>query len=97
MSTNSRKLEPGFPVKAEFEPAAAEQGAAEATHAEAATNTVVDVVALPPRHPTAPRCFEWSVPADVGYAILFLASDEAGGITGVNLPVDNDYSIRGLE
>ena len=31
---------------------------------------------------------------DVAHAALFLASDEAGFITGVNLPVDGGQSIR---
>jgi NAD(P)-dependent dehydrogenase (short-subunit alcohol dehydrogenase family) len=101
MSGNSRKLEPGFPIKAEFEQ---EDGVEEATddadaatHAESAENAAVDEVKLPDPFDPTPRLFEWSVPADVAYAILFLASDEAAGITGVNLPVDNGFSIRGLE
>ena len=89
------KLEPDFPLKAEFESDAAGDDAS--THAEPAENAEVDTVVLPAPHDPTPRLFEWSVPADVGYAILFLASDEAAGITGVNLPVDNGFSIRGLE
>ena len=88
------KLEPDFPLKAEFE---SDAGGDASTHAEPAENAEVDAVVLPPPHDPTPRLFEWSVPADVGYAILFLASDEAAGITGVNLPVDNGFSIRGLE
>lgn len=34
-------------------------------------------------------------PVDVAYAALFLASDEAAWITGVNLPVDGGYSGKG--
>jgi NAD(P)-dependent dehydrogenase (short-subunit alcohol dehydrogenase family) len=33
-------------------------------------------------------------PEDVAYAMLFLASDEAGFITGVALPIDGGRSIR---
>lgn len=33
-------------------------------------------------------------PADVAYAVLFLASDESTWITGVNLPVDGGYTAR---
>ena len=95
MSANSRKLEPGFPTKAEFDEQPAGEDAA--THAELAENAAVDEVRLPDPVDPGPRLFEWSIPADVAYAILFLASDEAAGITGVNLPVDNGFSIRGLE
>jgi len=34
---------------------------------------------------------------DVAYAVLYLASDESGAITGVSLPVDGGGSaVRGL-
>ncbi|MCW5979987.1 MAG: glucose 1-dehydrogenase [Bryobacteraceae bacterium] len=33
-------------------------------------------------------------PDDVAYAILFLASDEAGFITGVSIPIDGGRSVR---
>ena len=33
-------------------------------------------------------------PIDVAYAVLFLASDEAAWVTGVNLPVDGGYTAR---
>jgi len=32
--------------------------------------------------------------ADIANAILFLASDEAGFITGANLPVDGGYTAQ---
>lgn len=33
-------------------------------------------------------------PSDVAYAVLYLASDEADWVTGVNLPVDGGYTAR---
>ena len=36
----------------------------------------------------------WGKPEEVGYAALFLASDEASFITGVALPVDSGYTAR---
>ncbi|QRP49504.1 SDR family NAD(P)-dependent oxidoreductase [Amycolatopsis sp. FDAARGOS 1241] len=33
-------------------------------------------------------------PVDVAYAVLYLASDEASWVTGVNLPVDGGYTAR---
>ncbi|MBV6760221.1 SDR family NAD(P)-dependent oxidoreductase [Rhodococcus opacus] len=33
-------------------------------------------------------------PLDVAYAVLFLASDEADWVTGVNLPIDGGYTAR---
>ncbi|MFF4599750.1 SDR family NAD(P)-dependent oxidoreductase [Amycolatopsis sp. NPDC001319] len=33
-------------------------------------------------------------PIDVAYAVLYLASDEAAWVTGVNLPVDGGYTAR---
>jgi NAD(P)-dependent dehydrogenase (short-subunit alcohol dehydrogenase family) len=33
-------------------------------------------------------------PIDVAYAVLYLASDEASWVTGVNLPVDGGYTAR---
>lgn len=33
-------------------------------------------------------------PDDVAYAVLYLASDEADWVTGVNLPVDGGYTAR---
>ena len=33
-------------------------------------------------------------PEDVAYAVLYLASDEADWVTGVNLPVDGGYTAR---
>ncbi len=35
----------------------------------------------------------WGQPSDIGKAAAFLASDDAGYITGVTLPVDGGYSI----
>jgi 3-oxoacyl-[acyl-carrier protein] reductase len=32
-------------------------------------------------------------PKDVAYAALYLASDEASWVTGVNLPVDGGYAV----
>lgn len=43
-----------------------------------------------PKHPIG-RLGE---PIDVAKAVLFLASDEAGFVTGVNLPVDGGYTAR---
>jgi NAD(P)-dependent dehydrogenase (short-subunit alcohol dehydrogenase family) len=33
-------------------------------------------------------------PIDVAYGVLYLASDEAGWVTGVNLPLDGGYTAR---
>jgi NAD(P)-dependent dehydrogenase (short-subunit alcohol dehydrogenase family) len=33
-------------------------------------------------------------PVDVAYAVLYLASDEAAWVTGVNLPIDGGYTAR---
>ncbi len=33
-------------------------------------------------------------PMDVAYAVLYLASDEADWVTGVNLPIDGGYTAR---
>jgi NAD(P)-dependent dehydrogenase (short-subunit alcohol dehydrogenase family) len=37
----------------------------------------------------------WGVPAEIGHAISFLALPASGFITGVVLPVDGGYSMRG--
>jgi NAD(P)-dependent dehydrogenase (short-subunit alcohol dehydrogenase family) len=37
----------------------------------------------------------WGRPEDVGYAILFLASDEASHVTGANIPVDGGAAAVG--
>ncbi|ASR35247.1 short-chain dehydrogenase [Prauserella marina] len=34
------------------------------------------------------------LPIDVAYGVLYLASDEAGWVTGVNLPLDGGYTAR---
>ncbi len=36
----------------------------------------------------------WVQPVDISNAVLFLASDEARYITGVQLPVDAGYTIK---
>lgn len=36
----------------------------------------------------------WVEPVDISNAVLFLASDEARYITGVQLPVDAGYTIK---
>jgi NAD(P)-dependent dehydrogenase (short-subunit alcohol dehydrogenase family) len=33
-------------------------------------------------------------PIDVAYGVLYLASDEADWVTGVNLPLDGGYTAR---
>lgn len=33
-------------------------------------------------------------PMDIAYAVLYLASDEAGWVTGTNLLVDGGYTAR---
>ena len=33
-------------------------------------------------------------PIDVAYGVLYLASDEASWVTGVNLPIDGGYTAR---
>lgn len=38
---------------------------------------------------------KWGQPEDIAHAILFLASDEAGHVTGVNLPVDGGTAAVG--
>ncbi len=38
---------------------------------------------------------KWGQPQDIAHAILFLSSDEAGHITGVNLPVDGGTAAVG--
>ena len=43
-----------------------------------------------------PRFFEAVLPKDVAYPALWLASDEAANVTGVNLPVDGGFSIKGI-
>lgn len=43
-----------------------------------------------PKHPIG-RCGE---PSEIAKAVLFLASDDASFITGVNLPVDGGYTAR---
>lgn len=43
-----------------------------------------------PKHPIG-RCGE---PSEIARAVLFLASDDASFITGVNLPVDGGYTAR---
>jgi NAD(P)-dependent dehydrogenase (short-subunit alcohol dehydrogenase family) len=37
----------------------------------------------------------WGRPEDVAHAILFLASDEAGNISGANIPVDGGAAVVG--
>ena len=40
------------------------------------------------RFDPAPRLFGPSIPMDIAYPILFLASDESAAMTGVDMPVD---------
>ena len=43
-----------------------------------------------PKHPIG----HLGEPIDIANAVLFLASDEAHFVTGVNLPVDGGYTAR---
>lgn len=51
---------------------------------------------LPPPFDPSPRLFSASLPTDIAYAILFLASDESAAMTGIDLPVDGGFSIKGI-
>ena len=42
------------------------------------------------------RLFMNALPMDVAYPIMWLASDEAAAVTGVDLPVDGGFSIKGI-
>jgi NAD(P)-dependent dehydrogenase (short-subunit alcohol dehydrogenase family) len=52
-------------------------------------------IELPQFDPT-PRLFEASQPMDVAYPIMWLASDEAAAITGINLTVDGGFTTKGI-
>ena len=54
------------------------------------------VVTLDALDDITPRLFENSLPIDIAYPILWLASDEAAAVTGVDLPVDGGFSIKGI-
>eukprot|EP00746_Dinoflagellata_sp_MGD_P031741 gnl/MRDRNA2_/MRDRNA2_17551_c0_seq1.p1 gnl/MRDRNA2_/MRDRNA2_17551_c0~~gnl/MRDRNA2_/MRDRNA2_17551_c0_seq1.p1 ORF type:complete len:167 (-),score=38.75 gnl/MRDRNA2_/MRDRNA2_17551_c0_seq1:15-515(-) len=43
-----------------------------------------------------PRLFTRALPEDVGHCILFLASHEAAAVTGIDLPVDGGFAVKGL-
>ena len=44
----------------------------------------------------SPRLFCASDPMDIAYAIIFLASDESAAMTGIDVPVDGGFSIKGI-
>ena len=49
-----------------------------------------------PQFDPSPRLFCASDPMDIAYAIIFLASDESAAMTGIDLPVDGGFSIKGI-
>jgi NAD(P)-dependent dehydrogenase (short-subunit alcohol dehydrogenase family) len=51
-------------------------------------------IAAPAQTDTRPRLKQAGKPEDIGYAALFLASDEAGYISGTNLVVDGGLSTH---
>ena len=53
-------------------------------------------VELPPEFDPTPRLFSPSIPMDIAYPILFLASDESAAMTGIDVPVDGGFSIKGI-
>jgi len=53
-------------------------------------------VELPPPFDPTPRLFTASIPLDIAYPILFLASDESAAMTGVDMPVDGGFGIKGI-
>lgn len=62
----------------------------------AATTGPLAVAELHPPHDPSPRLFAPSECTDVAYPILWLVSDEAAAITGINLTVDGGFSIKGI-
>jgi NAD(P)-dependent dehydrogenase (short-subunit alcohol dehydrogenase family) len=51
---------------------------------------------LHPAHTPSPRLFKPSTCTDVAYPILWLVSDEAAAITGINLTVDGGFTMKGI-
>jgi NAD(P)-dependent dehydrogenase (short-subunit alcohol dehydrogenase family) len=81
LAATSKANEPDFPP---LGPAGADNIISEDT-----------VVELPEFDPN-PRLFTASKPMDIAYPVLWLASDEAAAITGINLTVDGGFTVKGI-